>query len=399
MTGFVLVVKYGLRRQQKSLRQQKQEAEVAIEAELDEAPSEEQATTLRDQVAQQRTTSIQKLQQDLTIDRQLARLDFIQWLLFWLLVLVWYGGAAWVFSVSPYLLVDSLSFFEALINLLTIWFLTGLAIRICRRLIDYLSIDREGLDIGDLLIYGDAQRRQMRASTIAGALKGLITVVIVLVGILLALSELGVPTASVIAIGSLAGLAITFGSQNLVKDLVNGFFILAEDQYAIGDVIDVGTSAGLVEDLNMRVTQIRSPDGELITLPNSTITQVKNLTRSWSRVAFSIDVAYQTNPKKALQVLREVSEKFYNDFEWHDKMVAEPEVLGIDDVTHSGMTITTWIKTQPAQQWAVGREFRLRVREALAEHGIEIGIPRQTYQIESVSAERQDPPKPLVETD
>jgi small conductance mechanosensitive channel len=91
-------------------------------------------------------------------------------------------------------------------------------------------------------------------------------------------------------------LAISFGSQSLVKDLVNGFLILAEDQFAIGDVIDVGSAAGLVENLNLRVTQLRSSDGELVTIPNSAITQVKNLTRSWSRVAFSIDVAYQTDP-------------------------------------------------------------------------------------------------------
>jgi small-conductance mechanosensitive channel len=95
----------------------------------------------------------------------------------------------------------------------------------------------------------------------------------------------------------------------------------------------------------------------LFTVPNSAITQVKNLTRSWSRVAFQIDVAYQTDPRLALQVLQDLSEKFYNDPEWHDQMVAEPEVLGIDSVTHSGMTITVWIRTQPAQQWAVGASF------------------------------------------
>jgi small conductance mechanosensitive channel len=162
---------------------------------------------------------------------------------------------------------------------------------------------------------------------------------------------------------------------------VNGFFILAEDQYAVGDVISVGSAAGLVEDLNMRVTQIRNPDGELITIPNSTITQVKNLTRSWSRVAFQIDVAYQTDPKLALGVLQDLSAKFYTDPEWHDQMVAEPEVLGIDSVTHSGMTITVWIRTQPAQQWAVGREFRLRVREAMEAHGIEIGMPQQEIEV------------------
>ena len=382
ISGIALFLKYGLAKRQKTLRKRKKEIDEAIENAPDEDSSEAQTASLREQVEQQRVTVMQKLQQNFNWDRQLAILDAIQWLLFWLLIMAWYGGFAWIFAISPYLLVDSLSFLETLLSLLTIWFVTGLSIRVSRRLIDYLSVEREGLDIGDFLTFGDTQRRQIRASTIAGAAKGLITILIALVGLLSALSALGVSTASVVAIGSLAGLAITFGSQNLVKDLVNGFFILAEDQYAIGDVIDTGTAVGLVETLNMRVTQIRSPDGELITIPNSSITQVKNLTRSWSRVAFTIDVAYDTDPDKALDMLRKVSKTFYDDTEWHGTMAAEPNVLGIDRVTHNGISITIWIETEPAQQWAVGREFRLRVRRALAEHGIDIGIPQQSYRFQ-----------------
>lgn len=199
------------------------------------------------------------------------------------------------------------------------------------------------------------------------------------VAIITALDILGIPTGSVLAIGGLFGLAFSFGSQRLVKDLVNGFLILAEDQYAIGDAIDVGNAVGLVENLNLRVTQLRSADGELVTLPNSSITDVKNLTRSWSRVNFSIDVAYQTDPEKALTVLREVAQELYEAPDWRDKILAPPDVLGIDSVSHGGMTITTWSQTAPMQQWAVGREFRLRVRQALEQNGIEIGVPRQTY--------------------
>jgi small-conductance mechanosensitive channel len=383
LTAIVLAIKYALSRYRRRLKQQ--QTLPVEEANVNNETIESQPTTPIEEIEQQRTESLQKLQQEMTVGRRLATVGFIQWLLFWLIILAWYGGVVWVFNVSPYLLTNSLGVLDRVLGLLTVWFITSLAIRLSRQLIDYLSVEREGLDIGDFLTYGDTQRRQIRVNTIAGALKGLSTIVIALVGGLLALSQLGVSTASVVAIGSLAGLAITFGSQNLVKDLVNGFFILAEDQYAVGDVIDVSTAAGLVEDLNMRVTQIRSSDGELITVPNSTITQVRNLTRSWSRVAFQIEVAYQTDPRLALQVLKDLSEKFYNDPEWHDQMVAEPEVLGIDSVTHSGMTITIWIRTQPAQQWAVGREFRLRVREAMEAHGIEIGVPKQTYQLEEAA--------------
>ena len=308
-------------------------------------------------------------------------------------MLAWYSGFLWVAGVSPYLIRNQFKFLDVLLSLLLIWFLTGLAIRVSRRLIDIVIHRWNPFNRVDFLDFGDAQRHELRSSTIAGAAKGLVTIAIALFGLLSALNEMGLPTASVVAIGSLAGLAITFGSQNLIKDLVNGFFILAEDQYAIGDVIDLGSqTTGLVENLNMRVTQIRSGKGELITIPNSAITQVRNLTRSWSRVEFAIDVAYHTNPDQALAVLRAVAHGLYTDPAWHDKILAEPTVLGIDSVSHSGITITTWIQTEPAQQWTVGRELRLRVRNALEANGIEIGIP-QYYSLDS-SVKLSDRPSP-----
>lgn len=383
LTMVLFGLKYRVSKRQKQLRRRKQaiSVETANSASAREALPGTSQVSIYEQVEQKKTSLFRKLQQTFTLNRRLAVLDFIQWLLFWLFVLAWYAGFVWVSIASPYLLLNSPlgGPLKVVVGLLSTWFFTGLAIRTCRRLIDYFATDREGMDLGDFILFGDAQRRQLRTITIAGAAKSLVTVLIALIGILQALQALNISTVSLVAITSVAGLAITFGSQNLVKDLVNGFFILAEDQYAIGDVIDLNGTAGLVEHLNLRVTQLRSSEGELVTIPNSGISQVKNLTRSWSRVSFSIEVAYHTNPDKALELLNEVSQTFYNDPEWRDKMRAEPAVLGIDSVSHSGLTITTWIQTEPAQQWAVGREFRLRVRRALGEHGIDIGTPRQTY--------------------
>lgn len=395
LTVTVSSLKFILSKRQKQLRQQKQAISVASASvvedpqaegamESDALESEVATESDNDRLVDRRASLLQGLQRIFSIDRRLAILDFAQWLLFWLLILSWYGGFSWVFIAARYLVDQELFLLRVLLDVLRIWFFTGLTIRIIRRLIDYFTVSREGLDLTDLIaLNSDTQRVQLRASTIAGAAKGLATIAIALFGFLSALRALGISTASVVAIGSLAGLAITFGSQSLVKDLVNGFLILVEDQYAIGDVIDLGFAAGLVETLNMRITQIRSASGDLVTVPNSSINQVKNLTRSWSRVAFSIDVAYQTDPDHALIVMQEVAQTLYNDPDWHDKVLDEPTVLGIDSVSHTGMTLTTWIQTEPAQQWAVGREFRLRVRRALAEHGIEIGTPRQTYTLES----------------
>jgi small conductance mechanosensitive channel len=389
LTAGLVALKYGLWRRQKQLRRQKKALRSAAIA---EAGPVEPADSPEEPVAQARTAFLQRLPQIFTLDRQLAALDFLQWLLFWLMISAWLSGFVWVAGVSPYLIRNQFEYLEVLLSLLLIWFFTGLAIRISRRLIDIVIHRWKPFDHVDFLDFGNAQRRELRSSTISGAVKGLVTIAIALFGLLSALGALGLPTASVVAIGRLAGLAITFGSQNLIQDLVNGFFILAEDQYAIGDVIELGSATGLVENLTMRVTQLRSASGELVTVPNSSIAQVKNLTRNWSRVNFTIDVAYHTDPEQALSVLNEVAQTLYDDPAWHDKILAEPTVLGIDHVSHSGLTITVWIQTEPGQQMPVGREFRLRVRKALGASGIEIGIP-QTYSLDpSVPLSDRPPP-------
>ncbi len=172
------------------------------------------------------------------------------------------------------------------------------------------------------------------------------------------------------------GLAISFGSQSLIKDLVNGCLILIEDQFAVGDVVQIGDKSGLVERLNLRVTQLRNGEGQLITIPNSTITNVCNLTRLWSRIDFSIVVAYDNDPVKVLNVLRQVSETLYREPKWRDRLIGSPEVLGIDELDHTGMLVCVWIKTIPLEQWSVGREFRLRVRQAFEANHIQIGRPQ-----------------------
>lgn len=383
LTIAFMVAKHWVKRYQRRLSDRKK---ALSEPPLTDGPADPQRRAdegpPQAQLAQQRDYFLQGLDEVLNLDRRLNLLSLLQWLLFWLVILAWYVGIYWLFKQFPYLEQYSDGVVGKPIQLLGVWFATGLLIRLMRRLIDRFTAEREGFDFGDVLTFGDVQRRQLRISTIAGAAKGLVTILLISVGVILALQVLGLPTGSVLAIGGIFGLAISFGSQSLVKDLVNGFLILAEDQYAIGDVIDLSDAAGLVEGLNLRVTQLRSADGELVTIPNSNINQVKNLTRSWSRVNFSIDIAYQTDPAKALQVLKELSQAFYDAPEWHDKMLAPPDVLGIDNVSYMGMTITIWIQTAPSQQWAVGREFRLRVRQTLAEHGIDIGTPRQTYQME-----------------
>lgn len=385
LTGVTVGLKYSLSRRQTQLRQQKQALKrTSALTEPEQPRSERPPAELTDPIAQTRTDFLQQLQRLFSLDRQLSALDFLQWLLFWLLILAWYGGVVWVAMVSPYLIRNQFKFIEIPLDLLSTWFFIGLMIRLSRYLIDRFIAQWQNSSLMNLISLGDSYRRQLRAATIAGAMKGLVTLVWLTLGLLWALGSLGLPTASAVAILSVLALAISLGSRRLVEDLVNGFLILAEDQFAIGDVIDLGNVSGLVENLNLRITQLRNSSGQLITIPNNRINEVRNLTRDWSRVDFSIDVDYYTDPDRAIAVLQNVAQTLYQDPDWHDKILSEPTVCGIDQVSHQGMTITVLIQTAPAQQWAVGREFRLRVRRALADHGINIGIPR-TYTLETAA--------------
>ena len=130
--------------------------------------------------------------------------------------------------------------------------------------------------------------------------------------------------------------------------------------------------------VTLRVTQLRDNEGQLITIPNSTITVVRNLSKDWSRVDLAIDLAYGTNPDHALDVIRRLTQEMYQDPEWNSKLPDPPEVLGIDALGHSGMLIRVWIKTLPLQQWVVAREFRRRLTLVLDQEGLAIGVPQQS---------------------
>jgi len=155
------------------------------------------------------------------------------------------------------------------------------------------------------------------------------------------------------------------------------FFIILEDQYAIGDVIAVDKVSGFVETMNLRITQLRDSEGRLITIPNSEIKIVANLSSNWSRADLSIPVAYHTDVDKALEVIDTVAQEMSQDDLWREEILDKPEVLGVDDFGSRGVIIRVWIKTQPLKQWHVAREFRRRLKVALDEAGISIPMPQQ----------------------
>lgn len=370
-TALILLIKNRIRRRQQVLQTR---LDTCLESlrQSDATPAEEGSEGRNDNLNETTLKTVR-------LRRRLGLWGLWQWLFFWMLLVLLYGGTYLLLSQLPGQATLTRSLVDVPLKLLTVWFCATLAIRFSIRLLDRFEarwLDRQASRGGD---GSQSKRLRLRFSTILDAGRGLLVVVISVAGLLSVLGVLGVPSSSILAISGLLGLAISFGAQNLVRDLVNGFLILAEDQFAIGDVINVGGYSGAVERLNLRVTQLRSADGEFITLPNSTISQVKNLTRNWSRVNVSVDVDVDSDPDLALAVTRRTGEQLQQDPDWGGLIVAPPAVLGIDAIGHGGMRVTTWIDTAPGQHWAVSREFRLRLLRDLHQAGIRLGSPRQTY--------------------
>ncbi|OYD89632.1 hypothetical protein CDG77_18515 [Nostoc sp. 'Peltigera membranacea cyanobiont' 213] len=324
-----------------------------------------------DTIAHQRSQFLETIRRQFSLKRQLGIYSLLTWLLFWAFILMWYIGIVVIMYNVPYLMRWSKDALARPLALLIIWFFISLVIRLGKTLIDRLT---DVWTTHSSLPLSETQRIALRAATVSGALKGLITFIFITFGILHSLKIFNMPTSSILAGGAVIGIAISLGSQSLIKDLVNGCLILMEDQFAVGDVIEIGDKSGLVENLNLRVTQLRNNEGKLITIPNSNITSVSNLTRLWSRVDFSIVVAYENDPKQVLEILKQVSKQLYSEVEWRDRLPESPQVLGIDDLSHTGMSVRVWIKTAPMEQWSVGREFRLRVRQAFEANNIQIDV-------------------------
>ncbi len=253
----------------------------------------------------------------------------------------------------------------------------------------YVLIDRfaSALIKGGALLTPETSRRlQLRVSTISGITKSVVTVVWIGVGILISLATLGIDLIPLLAGASLVGVAVSLASQSLIKDAINGFLIILEDQYALGDVIVVGDVGGLVENLNLRMTQLRDAEGRLITIPNSEIKVVANLSSRWSRADLTIPVTYQADVDRALDVIKTVASTMKKDSQWETLIVDTPEVLGIDNFGDRGLMIRVWIKTQPLKQWDVSREFRRRLKIAFDQAGIPIPVPQQAIWIHETPA-------------
>jgi len=231
-----------------------------------------------------------------------------------------------------------------------------------------------------LFSQGDPSKRaEARAKTIGHVLTSVTTFGIWTVAFFMMLGELGINIAPLIAGAGIAGIALGFGAQTIVRDFLAGLFMIVEDQYGVGDIVNVGEFSGTVEKVSLRTTTLREVTGTLWHVPNGEIKRVGNLSQLWSRALLDIEVAYDTDLRLAEGVIQRVANEMWRDPEWGgDELMEEPEVWGIQSLGSSGIAIRLVIKTEPATQWAVERELRLRIKEAFDEAGIEIPFPQRT---------------------
>ena len=331
-------------------------------------PSSQVVSALRQKVSKQQKVSVIEFQ------RWLCRIG--QWLL-------WAGGIFAILGLFPYtrgfrpLILSALEIpFRVAVVILTIY---GL-IRLSNVLIDRVALV---LQERTALVSVQSQRLALRFSTFSQVIKSIVATVIIAIGILTILAVLGLDLGPLLAGAGIIGIAVSLASQNLLRDIINGFLILMEDQYGVGDVIVVGEVAGFVETMNLRITQLRNEEGRLITIPNSQIAIVQNLSKEWSRVDIMIPVAHTSDINQALELVERIADDMRDEPIWKNLILEPPLLLGVDNLDHVGATVRIWIKTLPLKQWDVAREYRRRLKIAFDQTGINIGVPQQSLQVQS----------------
>ncbi|MGH1503090.1 MAG: mechanosensitive ion channel family protein [Acidimicrobiales bacterium] len=228
-----------------------------------------------------------------------------------------------------------------------------------------------------------AERARQRTQTIGAVLTSVLAGLVWFLTALLILDLAGVNLAPLIASAGVAGIAIGFGAQKMVSDFFAGLFIVLEDQYGVGDVVDLGDASGTVEQVNLRVTRLRDVNGVVWYVPNSEIQRVGNMSQLWSRAVLDIDVSYDTDLDEASRILKEEADRL-----WHERLpdmsiIDEPEVWGVERFGADGITIRLVIKTEPIEQWKTARELRRRIKVAFDQASIEIPFPQRTVWVKN----------------
>jgi small conductance mechanosensitive channel len=205
----------------------------------------------------------------------------------------------------------------------------------------------------------------------------------------MALSEFDVNLGPLVASAGIVGVAFGFGAQSLVKDFLSGVFMLVEDQFGVGDIIDAGPAAGVVEVVSLRTTQLRDVNGTLWHIPNGEIVRVANKSQQWARVVLDVEVAYDTSIKHAMTVIKAVADEVWREAIPNATILEEPEIWGVEGFGASAIAIRLAVKVEPGEQFATAREIRRRLKEAFDQEGIEIPFPQRTVWMHTIPPEEE----------
>jgi small conductance mechanosensitive channel len=283
--------------------------------------------------------------------------------------------------------------FAVIVILVVAWILSLLARRYLGRVVarivapDKALAARQIQKLGDrattlvaepIGITDDDPRRQARLQSISLVVGSTASVIIWSIAIIMALGEIGVDLAPLIAGAGIAGVALGFGAQSLVKDCISGLFMLLEDQYGVGDVVDLDEASGVVEKISLRTTVLRGVDGTVWHVPNGEVSRVGNKSQLWSVALVDVDVAYDSDLAAARQVILDCANEVIERDEWADSVIDPPQLLGVEALGADGITIRITIKVQPGVQWRLQRALREALKSALDDAGIEIPFPQRT---------------------
>jgi small conductance mechanosensitive channel len=260
---------------------------------------------------------------------------------------------------------SDLNLIEKLVKIAVILAVIKLVIKILNGVVDKAFEKREKLKFGI---------DDKKSKTLAGVLKNLFKYVIYFIGIVSILDLFGIETNSILATAGIGGLAVGFGAQSLVKDVISGFLILFEDQYSVGDYVKIGEWEGTVEEMGLRMTKIRGSSGDLYIIPNGSIQFVTNKSKGPMSALVKINIAYEENIERVTEILENVCIKLKSE----DKSILEgPTVLGITDMGKDNIEITVTAKTNPMEQWKVERELRKNIKEAFEKEKIAVSYPKK----------------------
>jgi len=215
-------------------------------------------------------------------------------------------------------------------------------------------------------------RQAQRAKTMGDLLKSVITGIVVAVVGTMVLGEVGINIAPIVASAGIIGLALGFGAQSLVKDYLSGIFMIFEDQYGVGDVVDLDVASGTIEAVSLRVTRLRDISGTVWYVPNGEIVRVGNMSQNWSRAVVDIRVGYDADLVRAKRVMQEVGHDLWQEDDYQHIVIEEPQVTGVESLDPDAITLRLLVKTAPMQQWAVARELRQRIKARFDYEGITI---------------------------